>query len=174
MTALDIGPINPAIAHSQLRIAVTVSGAFTLWGKVSRPSTDGVAVLLGDTAGSGSWVYVSSSNLGIAGSGAMGSRGSIDDGIPPASCVFRIRRDVDGEVYFAWTGKAEFVPTGSAPNTLPYTFDVIGAARTEDSPGGLDVVTDAGCTIDAVRIEAGELTPAEREAIEIDLFGFTL
>ena len=171
MTARDIAIGNPLVAFAALRDPVELSGAFVLWAQIVRPSNTSLVVICGDQGETNSALLVNDA-LYLC-SQAAGGRGSNSHGTPPATGVVRVRRDAHGEIYFAWEGKAEFIPDGTSANLEPYTFTIIGGAKM-DGAGVCDSVSDRGCFVSRLRIEPGDTTPAERAAIEMDLFGFTL
>ena len=171
MTARDIVIGNPLVAFAVLRDPVELYGAFVLWAHIVRPSATSLVVIGGDQGETNSALLVNDA-LYLC-SQAAGGRGSNSHGTPPATGVVRVRRDTAGEIYFAWEGKAEFIPDGTTANLEPYTFTVIGGAKM-DGAGICDSVSDRGCIVTRLRVEPGELTTAQMAAIETELFGFTL
>jgi hypothetical protein len=130
-------------------------------------------VPLGRADANGDTLYINDGQVGLT-SFSTGTQSADQQRIPPGDFALRCRRDADDKVYFAWNGQAEFQAIGPPyPTTGTFVFDVIGASRGEESTGPLDVLSH-GASISTLKIIDGDTTPAERAAIETELFGFTL
>jgi hypothetical protein len=161
---------------AELREPVALDGGpFALWLKTN--VIDGGATFAGSLNTPSQLQF--DRELGAMIRGDMAAEKSSEafyEGQPPfGDAVLRVRRDVDGEVWFKWSGMSDEQPASF--NSLgrdPVTFTHLLAWNSNGVPGNLDGRTEAGHPLILLRIDAGEPTPLECAAIEIELFGAAL
>ena len=176
-TLVNIGTIPLGIKSAKLRDPVTL-GDFEAFIKVSADG-DGQLIVAGHT-GTTSLIQVDrNSGIIVQGnanihptpqSAQFGAIGNSD----PITCV-RIRR-IGSALYAAWNGQAEIEAGTNTLADAPVSLDTLlaGTAYPGMTFAAVKCETSPACQLLGLRIEAGELTTAERAAIEAELFGFTL
>ena len=175
MILLQVGPIPPAVSMAELREPVALEGGpFAVWLKTN--ITDGGAVFAGSLNTPSQLQFDRELGAMIRGDyAAEKSSEAYYEGQPPyGDAVLRVRRDVDGEVYFKWTGMAEQPATTNSLGKDPVTFTHLLAYNSTGAPGNLDGFADATHALTLLRIDSGNLTPVEIADIEMELFGVTL
>lgn len=175
MNLIQVGPIPTTIKSAELREPIDIGGgSFCAW--LWTPIVDGGCVFIGNI-NSPAFIQFDR-ELGAMVRGDLAAEKSSEafyEGQPPfGDAILRVRRDDDGEVYFAWTGMAEQPATTNSLGKDPVTFTHLLAYNSTGAPGNLDGFADATHALTLLRIDSGNLTPVEIADIEMELFGVTL
>ena len=176
MNLLQVGPIPAAVSMAELRTPVALEGSpFAAWLRTNM--TDGGAVFAGNINTPSQLQFDREIGAMIRGdlAGDKSSEAFYEGQPPFGDAKLRVRRDADGEVWFKWSGMSDEQPASF--NSLgrdPVTFTHLMAWNSNGVPGNLDGRTEPEHPLILLRIDAGEPTPLECAAIEIELFGAAL